>query len=304
MCIRDRAEALSYTSERWPDAMGSSRTVIYSVESLSGSRQGSRLISIVDGDVIIAHQGRHRKVGAITIDEFQDCPEWFVRFVNDAVHETSCRFITVALDAHQTIFGASNSRGVNDFVRDSRSIFLGYSYRMTRELLEHSFSVLSRYAPEYMDSLDIDQGIRVPLTTLSGPRVRYVCTPNSTTMLEEARKVITELEQRYQDVNSLAVIYLQYWSVHFHKRNRIDPMVEALKVDPVLGKYYRFGFWTKGKEYFAGVVLCPESFFKLGLGQDTLLRLNTMFVALTRFRQELTVIYHPAAPAIKYLVTG
>lgn len=106
-------------------------------------------------------------------------------------------------------------------------------------------------------------------------------------LVQQARAAIQRMEHRYDEGSSLAVIHLQYWIPQFHRKNRVDPIADALKNDTVLNQYYKFGFWTKGREYLAGVVVCPSNFMSRDWGNDNLLRLNTMFVALSRFREEL-----------------
>ena len=49
------------------------------------------------------------------------------------------------------------------------------------------------------------------------------------------------------------------------------------------------------------MVVCPANFMARELGKDNLLRLNTLFVALTRFRQEMVVVYQCDAPVVPYL---
>jgi hypothetical protein len=174
---------------------------------------------------------------------------------------------------------------------------------MTRQLLEHAFSVLSLYAPEYADQLDLGDGLRVPVAALTGPKVRYVAAAGTDDLVAKAEDAVRDIRTRYPDDKSLAVIHLQYASSHFKRRGRVDPIQVALQASTVIGKHYQFAFWTQGLEYYAGVVVCPENFMSRDLGRDLLLRLNTMFVALTRFRDELTVVYDRACPAAKYLAS-
>ena len=128
---------------------------------------------------------------------------------------------------------------------------------MTKPLLDNAFSLLSKYAAEYEDVLDLELGFQLPVAVLGGPRIRYVGV-SSDDQIRHAKAVIKELEERYPDKESLVLIHLQYWSPHFANTGKVDPFAEALKKDEILGEYYRFAASTKGKEYFAGVVVCPD----------------------------------------------
>jgi hypothetical protein len=111
--------------------------------------------------------------------------------------------------------------------------------------------------------------------------------------LTEAVRVLSDLRSRYKS-ESLAVIYGQYFNPSFKGPSKEE---EALRTHPEVGKAYRFASITKGREYFAGVLYVSSTFLsKRTTEQADRLRLNTLYVALTRFRDEVTVIYVSGCP--------
>ena len=151
--------------------------------------------------------------------------------------------------------------------------------------------------------LDATAVFQNPMPDFTGPKVRYVAATGTDDLVAKAEEAVRDISTRYPDEKSLAVVHLQYAPSHFKRRGRVDPVQVALRASAVIGKHYQFAFWTKGLEYYAGVVVCPGNFMPQDLGRDLLLRLNTMFVALTRFRDELTVVYDRSCPAAKYLAS-
>ena len=140
----------------------------------------------------------------------------------------------MSLDPCQTIFKTDNNARLRAFVERSNVVTLSYCYRMSRQLLEHAYSVLTRYAPEYHEQLDLADGIQLPLSVLSGPRVTYLCANSEESLVQAAAKAMRVLRHQYSSPDSLAVIHLQYWSPHFHTRAtpRVDPVATGLQADP------------------------------------------------------------------------
>lgn len=297
--------------ELWPDEPAAVRRVwVMPCDNVIDRPANAHLLSSPSNSISVGidgchcyleSYGRRRRVAAILVDESHDCPSWFLTFLRRVISETSCAYVTLALDPNQSIFGFNNRLPLQDLVTDAKLYQLPYSFRMTRQLVDHAFSVLTRYAPEYTDYLDLEDGLRLPVAILTGPKVRYVQASGTDALVARTEEALRDMSTRYPDESSLAVIHLQYASGHFRRRGRVDPVQEALKASAVISRHYRFAFWTKGLEYYAGVVVCPDNFLTRDLGRDQLLRLNTMFVALTRFRDELTIVYDPACPAVKYL---
>jgi len=125
--------------------------------------------------------------------------------------------------------------------------------------------------------MNLEHGVRLPIATISGPKVRYISAPSDDALVQHAGSAIRELRAKYPDSEALAVVHLQYWAPHFHRKDKSDPVAERLLNDEVIKEHYQFGFWTKGKEYIAGVVVCPANFMSRDLGGGNLMRLNTMF---------------------------
>jgi len=268
--------------------------------STFATRQTS--ISIEGTDIILRRTNYRRRVNAIVIDEFQDSPRWFVDWVIKTKEDTNCEQITVALDTNQAIFRIGHESEIKRLLSDAKAYYLPYCYRMTKPLLDNAFSVLSRYAAEYDDVMDIGTGFQIPIALLGGPKVRYLAASSTEQIVTKAKESMRDLEQRYSNREALVLIHLQYWDPQFARRGKVDALAEALKADEQLGEYYRFASLTKGKEYFAGVVVCPDDFMARPQGgQADLLRLNTLYVTLTRMRDELVFIYADRAPALPFL---
>jgi hypothetical protein len=101
------------------------------------------------------------------------------------------------------------------------------------------------------------------------------------------------METRY-DRSGLVVIYLQYPNPAFKGHSKEEA---ALKNHPRLGRYYEFASLTKGREFLAGVVFVSSTFLARDMGPGaTRLRANTLYVAMTRFRDEMFVIYPDGCP--------
>lgn len=270
-------------------------------QNVSERQESGTSISIEGGSVILRHGRLFWKVKHIVVDEFQDSPTWFVDWLQQVKDLTDCSTITVAMDANQSIFRIGHTEQIKRLIDGASVQNLTYCYRMTNSLLENSFAVLSRYTAAYADVVDIGVGFHLPLAVLGGPRVKYVPARTSEDLVLQVKQAVRQLEQRYgQDNSNLVVIHAQYWNPFFAKSGKTDPLAEALKSDPDIGKYYRFAASTKGKEYFAAVVV-PNDFMSRDNGRANVMRLNTLYVTLTRARDEMIVVYAEDAPAKLFL---
>jgi hypothetical protein len=195
------------------------------------------------------------------------------------------------LDNHPTLARLLNG---------AREYHLPFCFRMSKPILDNAFAILGRYTLELAGTIALGRSMSLPIATVRGPSVTYISVDNAEQLVTKARGVLLQLRGRYT-LEEIALIHLQYSSSHFKRRGRVDDLAEALKEDSITGAHYEFGFWVKGLEYFAGVIVCPSDFMKRELKpEELLLRLNTMFVVMTRFRDELTVIYERNAPAAQF----
>lgn len=284
----------------YPEEPGSRR--IWTLSCDTDPRTGSHeAVFVRDGKTLLRSGGTEREVGAILIDEFQDCPDSFTTFLGRVIKDTDCRFVTLSLDPHQRLFSSIHEEAAKTVLSKAKVMPLSYSYRMTKPLMENALNILGTYALDFDNLLDVGVGIPHPISAVAGPRVRYVQVEGLNAIVDQTRNSLLDLNTRYSQ-EAVAVIHAQYSSPHFRRTARVEPVAEALKNDQLIGRHYQFGFWVKGKEFFAGVVVCPSNFLARSdlPKQDVLLRLNTLFVALTRFRSELTVIYERGAPAARF----
>jgi hypothetical protein len=257
-------------------------------------------VTIEDGCCYLNAFEMRRRIHGILVDEAHDCPQWFLEFIEQVLAHTDCNIVVLAHDLNQTIFRLDNHPTLARLLNGAREYHLPFCFRMSKPILDNAFAILGRYTLELAGTTALGRSMSLPIATVRGPSVTYISVDNAEQLITKAREVLLQLRGRYT-LEEIALIHLQYASSHFKRRGRVDDLAEALKEDSITGAHYEFGFWVKGLEYFAGVIVCPSDFMKRELKpEELLLRLNTMFVVMTRFRDELTVIYERDAPAARF----
>jgi hypothetical protein len=240
---------------------------------------GGFCLQLADDDLYLECKGTYRKrVEAILVDELQDTPKEALRMIENLLLSGFCR-VVVAGDLDQSIFRANQQRVMDIISLCERHYELIYSYRSTRQILEKASDWLVSFgAQRWSDSI----------YGLSGPAVSFTACSGLSDQVDHCVKAIRDMRSRYR-VDDIALIYCQYYNPSF---SGVDEEEQALKTDPDLRRYYRFASIAKGREYFAGVVFISKSFLARDAGQrGNRLRANTLYVALTRFRDEVRVIY-------------
>lgn len=241
--------------------------------------------SLQDGIIYLNYNQKRLFVQEILVDELQDAPIEIVKLLHNCIIylNNNCiqnfTKITLATDVNQSIH-RSTQKQVSELVDlCEEKICLTYSYRSTIQILQagRQWFLLN--------------GINVTENTtfgLSGPRVNLIECDNLSDQLYEVTIIISDLKKRYS-TSEIAIIYCQYFNPSFKGFDRAEA---KLKTDPNFHPYYHFASVTKGREFKAGIVFIAETFMSKSFGeQGNLLRMNTFFVALTRFRDEVTVIY-------------
>lgn len=257
-------------------------------------------VTIEDGCCYLNVFGRRRRIQGILVDEAHDCPKWFLEFIEQVLAHTDCNSVVLAHDLNQSVFRSNNRSVLARVLGGASEYHLPFCFRMSKPILDNAFEILGRYALELAGTVPLERGMNLPIATVSGPNVNYISVDSAEQLAVKAKEAILRLRGRYAP-DDIALVHLQYSSPHFRRRGRIDDLAETLKKDTITGTHYQYGFWVKGLEFFAGVVVCPSDFMNRELQPaDLLLRLNTMFVVMTRFRDELTVIYERDAPAARY----
>jgi hypothetical protein len=118
--------------------------------------------------------------------------------------------------------------------------------------------------------------------------------------LEVCERILKEYEKRF-DPSDLALIYLQYPNPAFKGPSKEEA---ALKNHPYLGRFYWFASLTKGLEFLAGVIFVSDSFLARDMGpKASILRANILYVAMSRFRDELIIVYPKGTPIASVLST-
>lgn len=236
-------------------------------------------LEIVDGVLFLKYSNSNsRRVRELLVDELQDAPPEALQALTTLISSGSTR-VVLAADIDQSIFRANRENVAAIITSCSKHYSLDYCYRSTRQILETAINWLSIF-----DQSPVNNRI----FGLSGPRVRFVEVKDLSQQIEVSAEVMRDLAHRY-DPSSLALIYCQYFNPSFKGPSKEE---EALKKHPELRHYYCFASTTKGKEYYAGMVFISNTFLAKAMGKKaTQLRINTLYVALTRFRNEVTVVY-------------
>lgn len=229
---------------------------------------------------LILHRGKHEpiRVRELLIDELQDASSDTLQVLEDIIAQKQTRVI-VATDHNQSIHRATEKN--MDLLLKMSDIHYSfkYSYRSTRQILQVAllWKSIAGQTTQFITS-----------SGLSGPSVRFIEVEDMDDQVGECAVVMRDLINRYA-VDEIALIYCQYFNPSFKGKSREE---DLLKAHPVLGNYYKFASTTKGREFFAGIIFISETFMLKDTGYNgNRLRINTLYVALTRFRDEVTVIY-------------
>jgi len=244
---------------------------------------------IENGKLVLQYKGSEsRPVRELLVDEFQDAPSEVARTLEMLIASGFTR-VTIAADLDQSIFRVNKQDIVVPMQLCEKHYELTYCYRSTRQIINK--------ATEWLTTFNLETSSKV-VYALSGPRVRLVSCKDLSHQVEETEKVFSDLQKRYSH-DSLALIYCQYFNPSF-KGKSIEE--DILKSHSVLSKYYHFASTTKGQEFFAGALFISNTFLSKHLGTNAdRLRINTLYVALTRFRDEVTVVY-PEGCAIESML--
>jgi len=130
---------------------------------------------------------------------------------------------------------------------------------------------------------------------LVGPDVRLVSSLGLADQVQLCVDTIDDLRSRYAD-SEIALIYCQYPNPSFSGESKEE---NTLKEHPQLRHFYVFASVAKGREYKAGAIFVSNSFMadSESRGERGIkLRANILYVSLTRFRDEVTVVYPVSCP--------
>jgi hypothetical protein len=245
--------------------------------------------SVTDGALHFhdSMSGQTTLVEEILIDEFQDTPENVVAWLRRLRDEGGTR-ITVAADTAQAIHRAGFYI-IQNFIATCQAHYeLDYCYRSSRQILAIADTIVQQLHSTFQLRPREKESKRS--FALSGPRVIVLKRSDLSAQISACNDIMRNLESRFAaNTDSIALIYLQYFNPAFKGHS---PEEAALKNHPLLSGYYRFASLTKGKEYLAGVIFVSKTFLAIDTGANgNQLRANTLYVALTRFRDEVTIVY-------------
>ena len=236
-------------------------------------------LSIDDGRLTIQYRNEPRRfVRELLIDELQDAPAEAIDALTILI-SAGMTCTVLAADPYQSIH-RKNRQMVESLIDSCTKHFdLTYCYRSSRQIIEK--------ANEWLSSCDVDTSNRT-IFALSGPRVKFIECQDLSQQVDATANIFRDLTNRYAS-DGLALIYCQYFNPSYKGHSKEE---EALKTHPLLKEYYHFASTTKGKEYLAGILFISSSFLATDMGPEAnRLRINTLYVALTRFRDEVTVVY-------------
>lgn len=244
---------------------------------------------IEDGKLFHWFKNKQRTfVRELLVDEFQDIPPEVAENVKPLINAGSTRVI-VASDVDQSIFRINRTYVDSPIELCQQRYDLIYCYRSTRQIIET--------ANKWFSSFGIASSNN-SLFALSGPAVRFVECVDLAEQVDVSTQVLLDLQNRY-DQEDLALIYCQYYLPNFKGQNKEE---DSLKDRPILKRVYHVASSTKGKEFFAGVLFVSNTFLARNLAeQEKRLRINTLYVALTRFRDEVTIVYPKGCVIERYL---
>lgn len=248
-------------------------------------------VTVDSGSINLIQNGSSTyRIDEILVDEIQDAEEASFRILKEVLEARKTRLV-VAGDIHQTIHRA-NFDILTDFLNKlERTEEFSYCYRSSKQILSAAREITAELT-EIGDNYSSEYGLTgVPLTLIE--------TADLSSQVKECETILKEFATRYPE-ESLALIYLQYFNPAFKGGSREEA---ALKNHPYLKQFYKFASTTKGKEFMAGVVFVSESFLAKDMGENaTRLRANTLFVSVTRFREEVVLVY-PAGCSIQSALT-
>jgi hypothetical protein len=243
-------------------------------------------LEIKNGYLIVRYQnGNTRHVRELLVDELQDAPPDVLNKIKTLISSGTTR-VVLAEDSNQSIHRANQTKVDSVVALCEKHYTLSYCYRSTKQIIEKGI--------EWRSALGLKPSTK-KIYALSGPQVRFVSCKDLNHQVQITSKVMRDLSSRYDD-EGLALVYGQYYNPSFKGKSKEE---EVLKKHPYLKDYYRFASVTKGREYFAGVIFISKTFLSIDMGERANeLRVNTLYVAMTRFRDEVTIVY-PSGCAIE-----
>jgi hypothetical protein len=273
------------------------------VHTLDQIRNSKSSVSIDcdDGGVFLTVNESIFRVQHIVVDEFQDSSNSFSEFLTEVIDGGMCSSITVALDPNQSIFMAANRSPIWKIIDKCNLKYLNNCYRLTKQLLSGSYDLLSQIH-EYGQSIgEATYAVTMPRARLSGPKLTLIPSDSDDELLKNAKTALNSLVKRYGG-QGVACIYVQHYNPHFAKSGKVDEVERKILADETLGAYHEFAPKCKGREFFATVLVVPESYLSSEKqGQGRICRLNTLYVGLTRARNETIVVYRKTSPCAQFL---
>lgn len=246
---------------------------------------------IENGRLYLCYRDEWRTpVRELLIDELQDAPVEVTRVLEYLIANGATR-VVVAADKDQCLYHSNQKSTDNIIEACDRRYELTYCYRSSRQIIRTAAKWLSSYQLESSNA---------SVFALSGPQVRVIECEDLAQLVDVSESMMRDLWGRY-GIDDVALVYCQYFNPSFKGPSKEE---EALTRRPEMKRAYRFASMTKGHEYFAGVVVISNSFLAKDLGEEAnRLRINTLYVALTRFRDEVTIVY-PTGCAIELQLAG
>jgi mRNA-degrading endonuclease RelE of RelBE toxin-antitoxin system len=239
----------------------------------------------------------------VLIDEAQDLGDKSQLWLERLTQDNEIGF-TVSIDFDQAIV-SHNVGKLNGLLESDRIAkeHLSYSYRLTREILKYARSCRGPVIP-MVKAIEANrdaawtaydaqiektktlaalsrQDHSVLFYGLCGNEIEKIsCSKND--LDAELSKILLRLRQQYQNDDIAILLQLDFAFFDFSKEVSGKKMIDFKA--------------AKGREWFAGVVVVDNEWLrlledqKLSISENNLTRINAFYVALTRFREQVTVL--------------
>lgn len=300
-------ELIQWMKDEYSKLPSGSSTVFFA-DYASLTREGQHIGTQISIDGFLRTHAETRPIAHILIDESQDLCR---REIHSVLTLSASRGIplTMALDGNQAIHH-SQSYKLRKKLSAVETIYLTYSYRLTKQLA----NVVNRYGTHLLRTHQIlgRRGRAAALSSsdslpvqyaLGGPKPMLVIAEDVEGMAALAEKTVRRwLDEDTYDSNELAVVLMP--------SPANVQLLSALQGRDVITSILRHPTQVKGLEFFAGLILGCDAFLQddrlkafllhpeqiTSIRTETVLKLNWLYVALSRFRDQVVVIISEESP--------
>ncbi len=312
------AELIQWMKDEYSKLPSGLPTVFFA-EHASLTREGQATDAQISADGFLRTREGTKPIAHILIDEAQDLRRKEIRSALTLSASTGIP-LTIALDGNQAIHHTQSFK-LRRKLSAVETIHLTYTYRLTRQLAD----VVKRYGTHLLQTHQIlgKRGRAAALSSsdlmpvqyaLSGPKPTLITAKDAQGVVVLAERIVRcWIDEGEYSTNELAVVVMPGTA----NTELLSTLEGADMITPVL----RHPTQVKGLEFFAGLILGCDGFLQdedletfllhpeqmTSIKNETVLKLNWLYVALSRFRDQVVVIVtegNPLKPSIEYLIYG